>query len=351
MARTHRIPTSRSAIWNGTCRPNSVTPVPNGITAKARNAGIMAITGARRYTGRSAKVGVIPSLKNSLIPSARVISTPRGPARIGPMRVCMSAATLRSIQIRSITVMSTAKNTTTTRATRRIQSSQSTSVPVPRIGGLHRGGGGEPPREQRVRGKAGLVERDEHRALGDVLADADGQDGLARVRPDAGQRSVHHLALGGVIRVDLEERLLLQGGLELDSSIGQTSLVHQERIGEQRQVVEPLGPVRVHPGRGSLRGLPGFEESGHLLAKALERLEPQVAPHGQGECGEDLPVRTGQASRWADWTDPLGTPLPVGEVAVLLHRGGGRERGVGERSQAPELEGLDHLVRDVVQGP
>src|SRR6266540_4863699 len=212
MARTHRIPTSRSAIWNGTCRPNSVTPVPNGITAKARNAGIMAITGARRYTGRSAKVGVIPSLKNSLIPSARVISTPRGPARIGPMRVCMSAATLRSSQIRSITVMSRAKNTTTTRATSRIQSNQFISGSAPRIGGLNRGGCGEPPREERVRGKAGLVERDEHRALSDVLADAYGQDGLARVRPDAGEAPIHDLALLGVVRMDLEERLHLQRG-------------------------------------------------------------------------------------------------------------------------------------------
>src|SRR6266498_3829589 len=250
MARTHRIPTSRSAIWKGTRRPNSVTPVPNGITAKARNAGIMAITGARRYTGRSAKVGVIPSLKNSLIPSARVISTPRGPARIGPMRVCMSAATLRSIQIRSITVMSTAKNTTTTRATRRIQSSQSTSGPVPRIGGLQRGGGGEPPREQRVRGQAGLVERDEHRSLGHVLGDAHRQDGLARVRPDAGEPPVDDFALGGVVRMDLEEPFLevhpddaakrkvvrmdleegflLQRGFELRGPLGQASLVHKQ---------------------------------------------------------------------------------------------------------------------------
>src|SRR6266498_2077541 len=30
MARTHRIPMSRFAIWNGTNRPNRCTPVPNG---------------------------------------------------------------------------------------------------------------------------------------------------------------------------------------------------------------------------------------------------------------------------------------------------------------------------------
>ena len=32
----------RSASWNGTSRPKSVTAVPNGITAKARNAGNIA---------------------------------------------------------------------------------------------------------------------------------------------------------------------------------------------------------------------------------------------------------------------------------------------------------------------
>ena len=42
------MPIDRSAIWNGTSRPNSTTPVPNGITANARNAGSIAITGASR---------------------------------------------------------------------------------------------------------------------------------------------------------------------------------------------------------------------------------------------------------------------------------------------------------------
>ena len=89
----------RSASWNGIFLPNSVTPVPNGIVQNARNPGNIAITGAIRYTGRSAFVGTIPSLKNSLMPSARVIRIPRGPARIGPTRVCMSAITFRSNQM------------------------------------------------------------------------------------------------------------------------------------------------------------------------------------------------------------------------------------------------------------
>ena len=50
---------------------------------------------------------------------------PNGPARFGPMRVCMSATTLRSIQMTTITVMSSPKNTTTTRAASRTQSTRS----------------------------------------------------------------------------------------------------------------------------------------------------------------------------------------------------------------------------------
>ena len=88
---------SRSASCNGTVRPQSVTGMPNGITANARNAGKIASTGAIAYTGLSAFVGVMPSLKNSLMPSASVIRMPRGPARIGPFRVWKSAITLRSI--------------------------------------------------------------------------------------------------------------------------------------------------------------------------------------------------------------------------------------------------------------
>src|ERR671915_1619680 len=45
------------------------------------------------------------SLKNSLMPSASDWSRPKGPARLGPIRFCMSATTLRSNQmvIRTVT--------------------------------------------------------------------------------------------------------------------------------------------------------------------------------------------------------------------------------------------------------
>ena len=42
------MPTFKSVPWNGMRWPNSRTPVPNGITAKARKAGTRAATGATR---------------------------------------------------------------------------------------------------------------------------------------------------------------------------------------------------------------------------------------------------------------------------------------------------------------
>ena len=54
-------------------------------------------------TDRSALSGIRSSLKKSLIPSARVWAMPKGPARLGPMRLCMSEITLRSNQIINMT--------------------------------------------------------------------------------------------------------------------------------------------------------------------------------------------------------------------------------------------------------
>ena len=67
------------------------------------NAGTIASSGARRKTNGSDRSGSRSSLKNSLMPSASVCSTPHGPAMFGPTRFCMSAMSLRSNQIISIT--------------------------------------------------------------------------------------------------------------------------------------------------------------------------------------------------------------------------------------------------------
>ena len=54
-------------------------------------------------TARSALSGIRSSLKKSLMPSARVWAIPKGPARLGPIRLCMSEITLRSNQIINMT--------------------------------------------------------------------------------------------------------------------------------------------------------------------------------------------------------------------------------------------------------
>ena len=49
-----------------------LTSGPSGMTENARNAGTAEITGARKYTGRSASAGMMSSLNASFRPSARL---------------------------------------------------------------------------------------------------------------------------------------------------------------------------------------------------------------------------------------------------------------------------------------
>ena len=60
---------------------------------------------------RSAVLGSDCSLKNSLMPSARLWSRPNGPARSGPMRFCILAMTLRRNQMYISTESSSSTNT------------------------------------------------------------------------------------------------------------------------------------------------------------------------------------------------------------------------------------------------
>src|SRR5699024_6922905 len=103
------ISVSCSAVWvsvNGI-----VTSGPNGITAQAMNAGIDAIIGARVYTTLSAERTRMSSLKASLMPSARLCSSPNGPHTFGPTRCCIRATTRRSNQI--LNSVSTTRTTKT----------------------------------------------------------------------------------------------------------------------------------------------------------------------------------------------------------------------------------------------
>src|SRR5258706_11368880 len=99
IARIHSAPIGRSTTCRNVWWPRIDTVPPMGTTQNIRNAGMIDRYGASRNTGRSAESGIDCSLKNSLMPSARVCSTPYGPARFGPMRFCMSAITLRIAQM------------------------------------------------------------------------------------------------------------------------------------------------------------------------------------------------------------------------------------------------------------
>ena len=74
----------------------STMPGPNGITAQPIRARTKVTIGAIRNTTLLAPVGTMVSLTNSLRPSARGCSSPKGPTVIGPWRSCMAPITLRS---------------------------------------------------------------------------------------------------------------------------------------------------------------------------------------------------------------------------------------------------------------
>ncbi len=76
IARMNSAPMGRSATWRNVRWPRIETVPPIGITQNMRNAGMIERYGARRNTPRSADDGIDCSLKNSLMPSASVCSTP-----------------------------------------------------------------------------------------------------------------------------------------------------------------------------------------------------------------------------------------------------------------------------------
>src|ERR1700744_4751052 len=103
IARRNRIPILRSAITN---------PVANGTTANDIRAVATTMAGARTKTGLSAKGGIQSSFVNSLIESATICPSPKGPTRFGPYRSCHSASSRRSTQINPADRLSTTKRTT-----------------------------------------------------------------------------------------------------------------------------------------------------------------------------------------------------------------------------------------------
>ena len=101
IAITNSTATGMSVSCSGVSRSvnGTSTTGPNGITEKVTNAGITAITGARRKTTLSAAFGMMSSLSASFTPSASDWSRPKGPLTLGPMRCCIRATTRRSHQM------------------------------------------------------------------------------------------------------------------------------------------------------------------------------------------------------------------------------------------------------------
>ncbi len=112
--------TGMSVSWSGVVMSvnGTLTSGPKGITANARNAGTVAITGARMNTSLSAAFGTMSSFNASFTPSARLCSRPNGPLTFGPMRCCIRATTRRSNQmLNSVSSTSTTKISTALRIT------------------------------------------------------------------------------------------------------------------------------------------------------------------------------------------------------------------------------------------
>ena len=75
-------------------------PGSNGTTAQAASAGMMVMTGATKNSSLFAAVGRMISLKISLTASAIGVSSPSGPTRFGPGRICVQPMALRSHSVR-----------------------------------------------------------------------------------------------------------------------------------------------------------------------------------------------------------------------------------------------------------
>ena len=73
-----------------------VTFGPHGITALVINAVIMVIAGPAINKNLLDAAGIKSSFINILTPSAKGCNNPNGPARLGPRRSCINAATFLS---------------------------------------------------------------------------------------------------------------------------------------------------------------------------------------------------------------------------------------------------------------
>ena len=98
-AMTYSSPSSRS---------RSTSVGLDGIVTQMTKLGTNSTSGAIQYTHRSTQLGMMSSLPMSFTTSATGWSTPCGPTRIGPMRICSRPRYLRSSSTSEITTTDSA---------------------------------------------------------------------------------------------------------------------------------------------------------------------------------------------------------------------------------------------------
>ena len=103
IASNKRMPIGGFATSSSTVCPAMIIVPPTGTSPNVTKAGTSTRKGASLKTVLSASVGMRSSFSINLRPSASVWSSPKGPQRCGPMRLCMSEINLRSNQIIKIT--------------------------------------------------------------------------------------------------------------------------------------------------------------------------------------------------------------------------------------------------------
>ena len=111
---------------------------PIGMTANVRNAGTSDRNGASLNTGPVGPVGDQVLLEEDLDAVGQASAgCPNGPARLGPMRFCMSPMILRSNQIISIVATSRNTNVITTLTSTMSDDREVDLAGEERVGGEH----------------------------------------------------------------------------------------------------------------------------------------------------------------------------------------------------------------------
>ena len=195
------------------------------------------------------------SLNSSFTPSATVCRIPKGPARLGPMRFCMSATTLRSIHTSTSTTVSNSENAATTlmAASRK----KAPPVSITRLPG--RAAPRWTPGAASQRRRLGEVGRHVGRAPGETLVECGLQLGVAGVVEHLDPLSLLYSESAGI------------PGVEIDACRRHETSQRRAHPGLHAVVVEHPGEMERQPGRAS-----GAEAG--IDRDVLERLlRPQAA--------------------------------------------------------------------------